>query len=341
MEKEVVIDGSQGEGGGQVFRTSLTLAMCLGKNVRIENIRAGRQKPGLLRQHLACLKAAREICDAEVIGEALGAKTVLFKPGKIKAGHYHFVVGTAGSTTLIFQTIMMPLLMASGQSEIVFEGGTHNAMAPTYHFIEKSFLPLLKGLGCDVSLELEKYGFYPAGGGVWSASITPTQRMIRLNLHERGETLATRAVALLSKIPRHVGERELSQVRKKLRWPEECLEQHFVESIGPGNILSLQVEMRYANAVFDAFGERGVSAEKVAEKAIDAYSQFDRAKVPVCRHLADQLILPLALSAGGSFLTERPSLHLLTNIEVIRHIAGTEIDIEQVNEQAWSITINN
>ncbi len=336
----IIIDGSLGEGGGQIFRTSLTLAMCLGKTIRIENIRAGRKKPGLLRQHLTCLKAAKEICDADVEGEELGSQAVVFKPGKIKAGKYHFAVGTAGSSTLIFQTILMPLLLADDQSEVILEGGTHNSMAPTFDFVSKSFLPVLKSVGCDIDVALEHYGFYPAGGGKWQAVIKPIASIKPLLLLERGELLGESATAMSSKIPKHVGERELRQITKLCGWSVDQLQQELVGSVGPGNVVSIVVATKNVTALFENFGEKNVSAEKVANKAVDAFQRFDEAQVPVCEYLADQLILPMALGRGGVFRTLEPSLHLRTNIDVIKQVMNVDIQLSRLNDLVWEVVVN-
>lgn len=336
----IVIDGAQGEGGGQIFRSALTLAMCLGKEVRIENIRAGRSKPGVLRQHLACLKAAQEISDAQVEGNEIGSQCVRFVPRTIRAGQYRFSVGTAGSTTLIMQTIMMPLLLADDASDVIFEGGTHNSMAPTFDFFEQSFLPRVSDIGGRIEVAIERYGFYPAGGGMWRARIHPASEFKRLELCNVAEPSALSAVAMSSKIPKHVGERELAQVKKKCGWDETQLQQVLIDSVGPGNVISLRCITDAYVAMFDAFGEKNVSAEKVATKAISAFKKYERSQVPVCEHLADQLIIPMALGGGGAFMTEKPSGHLLTNVQVVKQIAGLDIAINQVSDDAWLVEVS-
>lgn len=334
-----VIDGSLGEGGGQIFRTSLTLAMCLGQPVRIENIRAGRGKPGLLRQHLMCLHAAAEICDAQVTGAELGSLHVTFVPGAIKAGEYRFAIGSAGSTTLVFQTILLPLLMADGLSEVTIEGGTHNGMAPSYDFIAQCFLPVMQTMGCKVETELERYGFYPAGGGAWWARVYPVENIGSLELIEPGVQLSQSAVATSSRIPQHVTERELGQVQKQCHWPEASLHQNLVTSAGPGNVISLRLGMENVTQVFESVGERNVSAERVAGKAIRDLKRYVAAGVPVGEHLADQLVLPMAMGAGGRFRTLKPSEHLLTNIEVIKKIARIDIAVSEIDDNRWEIRV--
>ncbi|MFC6922513.1 RNA 3'-terminal phosphate cyclase [Microbulbifer taiwanensis] len=334
----LVIDGSQGEGGGQIFRTSLTLSMCLQKPVRIKNIRAGRSKPGLLRQHLACLRAGQAICGAEISGDELGSTEVIFKPGRVVPGEYRFAIGSAGSTSLVFQTVLLPLLLSDGVSEVCLEGGTHNGHAPSFDFIEKSFLPLMAQLGYRAEIELERYGFYPAGGGQWRALIQPVQELKPLDLTSRGALLATEAVVTSAQIPGHIAKRELQQIRKRCHWPEEVLHRRQVESAGPGNIVSLRAFSEQITEVAEVVGEKQLSAERVAGRAAKAMKRYLEADVPVGEHLADQILLPMVLGKGGRFTTLEPSLHLQTNIEVIRQLTGVEVALTKESDFVWSVT---
>ena len=333
------INGAFGEGGGQIFRSSLTLAMCLGKAVRIENIRAGRRKPGLLRQHLTCLRAAQEISGAAVEGDYLGSKTVTFTPGKPVSGRYRFAVGSAGSTTLVFQTICLALLMADGESEVYLEGGTHNGMAPSYEFIDRCFVPLMKKTGYDIETSLQRYGFYPAGGGAWLARIKPSKQTKRLELEERGDIIRGNVLAISANIPDHVNEREINKVLRLTGWGNADCESKRVSSCGPGNVLSLSLESEALVEVFDEQGEVGVRAEQVAERAFKNMRRYIDAGVPVGEYLADQLILPLTLGCGGVFKTLTPSQHLLTNIEVVKQLTGKPIEIAKVDGGAWRVSV--
>lgn len=343
ISTDVVIDGAQGEGGGQVFRTALTLAMCLGRSVRIENIRAGRAKPGLLRQHLTCLRAAQAICQATVEGDALGSSEVVFIPGTVKAGEYHFPVGSAGSTTLVCQTVLLPLLFADEISEVVFEGGTHNGMSPSYDFIVECFLPVLRSMGCRIETHLEQVGFYPAGGGAWRMRIYPIHtsgKLEAIHLLTRGGQQAELAVAMSSRIPEHVTQRELAQIQQRCRWSTSVLRQRLVKSAGPGNVVSLQVHMGNITEVFESIGDRGTRAEQVANNAIVAMNRYLRAGVPVGEFLADQLLLPMALGNGGAFRTLTPSGHLLTNIDVIESMHTCVIRKTKISEDCWEIAVD-
>ncbi len=335
-----IIDGSQGEGGGQVFRTSLTLSMCLGEPVTIKNIRAGRKKPGLLRQHLACLKAAQKICDAKIKGATLGSSLVEFNPGKVRSGKFHFAVGSAGSTTLVFQTVYLPLLFVAGNSELLLEGGTHNGMAPSFDFIQHSFLPELKKMGVSIDAELERFGFYPAGGGAWKAHISSTEKICGYQNNRRGELLSLKAVATSAQIPSHVVDRELRKVDDHFSSINVDLNKRLVKSVGPGNILSLQAEHEEITELVEVIGERGVSAEVVADKAIDKLKSYLASDSVVGEYLADQLLLPMSLGMGGSFTTLEPSMHLQTNAEIIRAFIGPKITINKLAANSWKVFVS-
>lgn len=335
----IVIDGSQGEGGGQIFRTSLTLAMCLGKTVRFENIRAGRGKPGLLRQHLTCLRAAQAICKADIAGDELGSMEVTFKPGMVAAGKYRFAVGSAGSTSLVLQTVLLPLLFANAASEVYLEGGTHNGYAPSYDFIEACFLPVIARMGYRVETELDRYGFYPAGGGAWRVLIYPMEAATKFDLTARGEVLSQLAVATSSHIPEHITERELAQVQKKCLWSGDQLQQRIVDSAGPGNMVSLRVKSEHVTEVVEVVGEKQLSAERVAGRAIKAMKTYLDAGVPVGEYLADQLLLPMVLAKGGQFKTLSLSQHFLTNIEVIKQLMDVDIKVEQEGDHIWLVSV--
>lgn len=335
-----VIDASQGEGGGQILRTALSLSMCLQEPIRLHNIRAGRKKSGLLRQHLTCVRAAKEICSADVIGDEPGSDCIEFYPDKIQSGQYHFAIGTAGSTTLVFQTILPALLQAENKSIVTFEGGTHNNHAPSFDFIEQSFLPIIQSMGYKVNSVLQQHGFYPAGGGQWQTEIEPlTTTAHFVELLTRQTIHTKQAVALSARIPKHVCERELKQVQKQCGWADDNLKQHFVQSYGPGNILSLRLSAENISKVFDAVGQFGVSAERVANKAISAMQRYLNSDAVVDDHLCDQLLLPLALGSGGCFTTLKPSLHTLTNIDIIRMFVECRIDVSRIGEDSYRISI--
>lgn len=338
--KYLTIDGSQGEGGGQILRTSLSLGMCLGKSIRIENIRAGRKKTGLLRQHLTCVRAAKEICDADVKGDELGSSCIEFSPGKITGGEYRFAIGTAGSTSLVFQTILPALLKAEKPSSVSFEGGTHNMQAPSYEFLTQSFLKALEKMNLQIDCELLRYGFYPNGGGQWVANIQPSNEVSRLKLLDRGVLVARSATTFISKIPKHVSERELKKVSQKLDWASTELFENEVDSFGPGNLISLKLAFENTVELFDEVAQRGLTAERVAGKAIKNLQRYLDSNAVVGAHLADQLLLPMALNAGGSFITHSMSEHVKTNINVINQFVDDAVSTTEIDKDTVKIVVN-
>ncbi len=332
----ITIDGSQGEGGGQILRSSLALSLVTGKPFRIEKIRARRNKPGLMRQHLTAVNAAVEVGAAEVEGNRIGSQDLVFIPKAIEAGQYHFSIGTAGSCTLVLQTVLPALCLAEGASELVLEGGTHNPHAPPFDFLARSFLPLLQRMGPKVSATLERPGFYPAGGGRFFVHIEPVSRFSRISLLERGDIVGRRASAMVARLPRSIGEREIRVVRNKLSWPAESLQvEEVAESQGPGNILTLEVASENLTEIFTGFGEWRVRAEKVASQTVKQVQDYLAAGVPVGQHLADQLLLPMALAGGGAFRTLAPSRHTTTNIEVLKEFLDIEVDMVKVAPKVW------
>ncbi len=336
----IVIDGSQGEGGGQILRSSLALSVVTGLPFRIEKIRAGRKKPGLMRQHLAAVEAAAAVGEAKVEGAELGSRLLVFAPLGIKAGKYHFAVGTAGSCTLVLQTILPALLTANSPSQVVLEGGTHNPYAPPFDFLARVFLPLIERMGPGVSAVLERPGFYPAGGGKFTVTIEPAGRLQRIDLTERGKILNGRARAVLARLPRHIGERELKVVRERLGWSEACCHiEDATSSPGPGNILFVEIESENCTELFTGFGKLGVSAEKVAESTVRQVDEYLRADVPVGPYLADQLLLPMALAGGGSFRTLTPTAHLTTNAEVLRMFLPIKVGMIERASNDWEIFV--
>jgi RNA 3'-terminal phosphate cyclase (ATP) len=324
------IDGSFGEGGGQVLRTSLSLSLATGKAFRIENIRAGRERPGLLRQHLTAVMAAAEVGRAEVDGATLGSKALTFSPGRIRAGEYRFSVGTAGSGTLVFQTIFPALMLASEPSHLVIEGGTHNPAAPPFDFLARTFLPLLERMGPKVQLQFERYGFYPAGGGRFCAEIHPAKTLNGIQIGERGEITLRRATAVVANLPRHIAQREVETVGKMLNWgPEAFSVQESRNSAGPGNIVMIEIGSSEVTEIFSAFGQVALAAEKVASIAAREAREYLVSRAAVGEHLTDQLLLPLALAGKGSFTAQKINMHARTNIAVISEFLPVRFDLRE------------
>lgn len=331
----LTIDGSFGEGGGQILRSSLALSMMTGREFRIEKIRARRSKPGLRRQHLTAVNAAGEVCGAEVSGAEIGSTCVDFAPGKVRGGEYTFSIGTAGSTTLVLQTVLLPLALASEPSRITLEGGTHNPFAPPFDFLARAYLPLIGRMGPRVNIQLERTGFYPAGGGRIMIEIEPVSQLEPFELMERGKLLSRGAVAHLANLPLHIAERELRVIQRKLNWPKKCLEiNDITNSPGPGNLVTIEVQYEHVTEVFTGFGEIGRPAEAVATQAVQQHQRYLKTSAPAGEYLTDQLILPCALAGGGAFVSTGLSRHSETLLELIRQFLDVPVTTEELADGA-------
>ena len=318
----IAIDGSFGEGGGQVLRTSLTLAAITGQPVRIERIRAGRRKPGLQPQHLTAVRAAAKVCGAEVEGDKLDSQTLSFVPCSApKAGTYTFDVslaakgGSAGAVSLVFQTVLLPLALADGSSQLTLVGGTHVAWSPPFDYVKRVYLPMLERAGIKAKVNLEKWGWYPLGGGVVKATVGPVTSgrqplpsdsvgraeqglLPGLDLRERGKVLRVRGTSASSNLPKHIRERQAATALHLLRSAglNPRLDEVDGPSKGQGTVVFLWVECEKTLAGFTALGERGKPAERVAEEAARELLAYVQGGAALDRHLADQLALPLALA---------------------------------------------
>jgi RNA 3'-terminal phosphate cyclase (ATP) len=313
----IEIDGSQGEGGGQILRSALTLSLVTGRPFRLHRIRARRVKPGLLRQHLTAVRAATTIGAAAVTGDELGSTELVFTPGEVSHGDYTFAVGSAGSVTLVLQTVLWPLLLRPGKSRLTFEGGTHNPMAPPFEFIAEVFLPLLRRMGAQVTATLIRHGFYPAGGGSFRVDIEGGHPLRPLEIFNRGEVVRRKARALLAHLPKSIGDRELRVVRNELGLERDEVRVVDVDSAGPGNALMVWIEAEHSTELFCAFGERRVSAEQVAARVVSEVRAHLESGAPVGPHLADQLLIPLALVGRGGYQSYALTQHTLTNMEIL------------------------
>lgn len=324
------LDGSRGEGGGQILRTALTLSMVTGTPFRIERIRAGRAKPGLLRQHLTAVNAAAEICGAKVSGAEAGAQSLCFAPGKIKGGDYRFAIGTAGSCTLVLQTLLPALWFADGTSSVTVSGGTHNPAAPPADFLIRSWLPMVRSMGVDMDIELVRHGFYPAGGGEVRARVAPLEALQPLEVMERGSLASLRATAIVAGVPQEVAKRELDELGLRLGALETEI-RTLPSREGPGNALFAELQYAHVTEVFCAFGERGLPAEAVAARVAKAAQGFRDVTACVGEHLADQLLLPVALAGKGRYTVASASSHLRSNIEVIEKFLDVEFQVTETD----------
>lgn len=314
------IDGTEGEGGGQVLRTALALSVVTRTPIRIDGIRGKRKKPGLQRQHLTCVQAAATVSEAEVRGAGLDSQTLEFTPQTVRAGNYRFSIGSAGSATLVLQTILPALLSADAPSTAQVTGGTHNPLAPPFDFVEKSFVPVLRRMGADVKLRLLRHGFMPSGGGSFVAEVAPCKQLTPLDLRECGPKKPWRARALLSKLPDEIGAKQLDHLldrfeKRRLSYEATSLER--VEADDAGNALLLELPHGGLCEVLCAYGERGARSELIADRVATEALILSAADVPVGPFLADQLLLPMALAGGGVFRTVEPTLHATTNARLI------------------------
>jgi RNA 3'-terminal phosphate cyclase (ATP) len=297
---------------------------------RIANIRANRSKPGLMRQHLASVRAAAEISGANVEGGALGSTALTFEPGAIKSGEYEFQIGTAGSSTLVLQTVVPALLYAPAPSVVRVSGGTHNSKAPPAEFLQRAYGRAMADMGAQVEFTLERAGFYPAGGGAVRATVQPLQGWRRLKLEARGERRQAYAESLVAAVPAGVAKRELDCVASAMGWSGDQLRfQILPDQWGPGNALLITLDHEHVTEVFVAFGEKARRSEEVARDAVAQARRFIASGAAVSEHLADQLLIPMALAGGGSFTMDVVSQHTRTNAEIIALFLPVSIQFEK------------
>ncbi len=328
----IEIDGSLGEGGGQVLRSSLTLAALTQQAFHISNIRANRTKPGLRPQHLAAVRAAADICNAEVQGATEDAMQLTFQPQKIRNGRFRFPIDTAGAASLVFQTVFLPLAFAAGTSELTLTGGTHVPWSPSYHYLEMQWLPLLQQLGFRAKLQLNAAGFYPRGGGEVKALVLPAGDVAPLIWRQRGKLLRLRGICGIANLEAHIAKRQklLALQRLEPLCRDTKIQIDDLPATGQGTFLLLKADFADAgSACYIALGERGKRAEKVADEVIDQLLAFLQSEACMDEYLADQLLLPLAFSRGTSeFTTQRITQHLLTNAAVLQQFLDARITIQ-------------
>ncbi|MCU0689072.1 MAG: RNA 3'-terminal phosphate cyclase [Phycisphaerales bacterium] len=357
----IEIDGSQGEGGGQILRSSLALSMATGQGFVLRNIRARRPRPGLMRQHLTCVQAAATICGATVDGAEMESTGLTFKPGRVRGGDYHFAIGTAGGTMLVLQAVLPALLRAQERSRLVIEGGTHNVAAPPFEFFAMSLAPILARSGATIRTTLERHGFYPAGGGRVVVEIEPvaTPRAIEVMWRDAPTTQAPAAaaegtppqagrearpvrlsaVAMVSQLSGEIAQRELAVLRARLTIDEPDTKLQQIESpIGPGNAVLVCVQSAQLTEVFSAIGELRRSAEAVANGLANEVATYLAAGVPVGPYLADQLMVPMAVLGGGQFVTSALSPHSTTNIDTLAAF-GITVKTQKPTERRHIISV--
>jgi RNA 3'-phosphate cyclase len=326
----IEIDGSEGEGGGQMLRSSLTLSIITGQPFKIVNIRANRPKPGLAAQHLACVKAAAAISSAHYKGASIGSTVVYFEPKAVKPGPYHFTVGTAGATGLVLQTIALPLAFGPlGSSEVTIQGGTHVAHAPCFDYLDTTWCAYLRAMGLDVNITMARPGFYPRGGGEIQVKFSPRPEVKSLRLMTKSPVSMVSILSVVADLPESIAHKQSQRMTKQLK-PLGIDSQTTLETWknGPSSMVTVTCRQCEIPTLFFGLGERGKPAEFVADDAFDQLDTWAKGDAPVDPHSADQIILPLVFASGASeFRTSEITQHLLTNIEVIRRFTDREISI--------------
>jgi RNA 3'-terminal phosphate cyclase (ATP) len=348
----LIIDGSYGEGGGQVLRTTLALSAITGQPVRIEQIRAGRRKPGLRPQHLTAVRALAKVCDAELEGASLNAQVLTFVPrARLKAGAYTFDVaqaakgGSAGSVSLLFQAVLLPLALAEGTSQITLRGGTHVAWSPPFDYLKRVYLPTLARTGIEAKVNIRRWGWYPIGGGEMQAAVQGRSGVApgSLDLDRRGELLRVRGLSASSNLPKHIRERQERAALQSLRSHGVNARVDVVDapSKGQGTVVFVWAQFENVLAGFTSLGERGKPAERVAEEAVQELLEFLPGDGTVDKHLADQMVLPLVLAKGTSRVTTTAVTgHLLTNAWVVNRFFPGSVRVEGGEGQPGTCTIS-
>jgi RNA 3'-terminal phosphate cyclase (ATP) len=328
--KLIEIDGSYGEGGGQILRTALALSAILRKPFTIHHIRSKRKNPGLQAQHLEAVGALTKITEAHTEGVKFGSQKITFFPQRIFSGDYQFEVKTAGSILLLSQAIFLPLCVAQGPSRVTLVGGTHVPWSPPFHYFSRVLLPILEPMGISVDATLEKWGFYPQGGGRIQLNIKPVHALKPIHLTDRGSLKKIWGLSTLSNLPRPVAERQkdqaLKRIQKELKMDAEINILYDAPSNGPGSFLFLLVEYEKTVAGFSSLGKKGKPAEKVADEAVDDLKDYLSSEGCIDPHLADQLVPFMILAKGNSsFTTTKMTEHLLTNLWVLGHFLQVKV----------------
>lgn len=325
-------------GGGQMLRTALSLSMVTGQPFRMVNIRGKRRKPGLMRQHLTCVKASCEIAGGNADGAEINSTEIVFHPGTPRGGDYRFSIGTAGSTGLLYQTLLPALLQADGRSTLHLEGGTHNPLAPPFEFLDRVFLPAIRKMSVDATISLAESGFMPVGGGAIDCIIQPSTKLSPISLTGRGELISTNLRVPVRNLPLSIPGRILNSALAQFPCDDASVE---TREPGPGRGVCCLYEAVFENGneIASAFGELNVTAEQVGKRAAKSLRDFISSGAPVGRYLADQLLLPMAMAGGGNFITSIPDDHVKTNISVIEKFLPVKFHIADLDRGLREISI--
>jgi len=333
----IEIDGSMGEGGGQILRNAVALSAVLLKPIRIYNIRAKRSKPGLRPQHLTGVKAVAALSSAEVSGLRVGSMEITFRPRRLGGGRLSFDAGTAGSTTLMLQSLMPAMAFSRGPVEVELRGGTNNPMAPPVEYFTMVLLPILSRMGCRFEIDLLRRGFYPRGGGVVRARSTPVDQLKPIKLLEGGDVKIIRGLSYSCRLPAHIVDRMAATAERLLRKHgfEVAIEKQVLQpgdkacSFDPGCGIILVAELTSGALLgSDNLGKIGVPAEKVAEDAVKGLLRQIDSGAAVDKHLGDQLVIWASLADGLSeYMVSELTSHTVTSIELCKLLSGAEAEV--------------
>lgn len=335
----ITINGQ--DGGGQILRSALSLSMITGESFLIKKIRGARQKPGLMRQHLTCVNSAQAVCSAIVEGAELGSNELTFHPGPVESGEFESHIGTAGSTTLLMQTLLPALWSADGPSKLILGGGTHNPMAPPFEFIDRVYLPALRRMGVKVEARLESIGFAPVGGGRLEVLIEPVESLEAIDWLERGSLLSQGVRVLSQNLDKGIATRMANAANAAMGWYSEPELEIWNDRPSPGVACFIESHYENVSEISTDFGKMGRRAESVAHRAAKGMQNYLGSQAVVGRHLADQLLLPMALAGKGSFLTLGTSNHVNTNIRTIREFLDVEISIVEEENGLSRVVVGN
>jgi RNA 3'-phosphate cyclase len=328
----IEIDGSFGEGGGQILRTALAFSVIFNRHLVLHHVRAKRENPGLGPQHLVAVNALAKISRAKVEGNVIGSQKVIFIPGEIIPGDYHFSIGTAGSVTLLLQALLLPLCLSGKRCRLILEGGTHVPWSPPYHYLSEILSPILRFMGVSVTGRIDQWGWYPKGGGVIEVEVKGRPSLGPISLLDRGSLRKVLGFSAASLLPKHVVERQrdeaLRRIERELKMKAEITILPDPPSRGPGSFLFLVTESEGGLAGFSSLGRRGKRAEEVAGEAVNSLRDYLEVEGCIDPYLADQLIPFMAMAKGNSsFTTTRITEHLLTNLWVIQHFTNVRISV--------------
>lgn len=341
MNDMIIIDGSYGEGGGQILRSAVALSIITNKPVEIRNIRAKRDNPGLRPQHVAAIKILAELSDAEIHNLAVGSSTIRFMPKSIKKQKIKFDIGTAGSISLALQALIPSISLTNNYAEIELIGGTDVKWSPTIDYIKYVLRDAYKAIGIEFDLEIVKRGYYPKGGGLVRCIIKPA-KLSSLNLITVPR-IEPKIISVCSMLPKHVAERQVAAAisrleRERVRCNTSSIS--IARAISPGSSILVYTTSDYGPFIGgDAIGEKGKPAEKVGLEAADRFLKPYLRGASVDAHLADMLVLPLSLAKQSRFVVDEVSRHLETNLYIVKSMISCNYSIEEYNSN-YMITIN-